>query len=92
MKKILDYLKDFKLWEFWYIPYNGSCRTLDHQPQVRCLPDCIGANAAISACGKGGQWQLALHLFYSLPLGLIRIWDFPKIWGGGYLISLGSLK
>ncbi|CAE7867898.1 EMB2654, partial [Symbiodinium sp. KB8] len=33
---------------------------------VRCLPDCIGANAAISACGKGGQWQLALHLFYSL--------------------------
>ena len=28
MGKILQYLKDPKLWELWYIPYYGSCRIL----------------------------------------------------------------
>ena len=28
MDKILHDLKDPKLWELWYIPYNGSCRIL----------------------------------------------------------------
>ena len=28
MVKILHDLKDPKLWELWYIPYNGSCRIL----------------------------------------------------------------
>ena len=28
MDKILHYLKEPKLWELWYIPYNGSCRIL----------------------------------------------------------------
>ena len=28
MDKILHDLKDSKLWELWYIPYNGSCRIL----------------------------------------------------------------
>ena len=28
MDKILHDPKDPKLWELWYIPYNGSCRIL----------------------------------------------------------------
>ena len=28
MDKILHYLKDPKLWELGYIPYNGQCRIL----------------------------------------------------------------
>ena len=28
MDKILQYLKDPKLWELWYIPYYGSCKIL----------------------------------------------------------------
>ena len=28
MDKILHDLKDSKLWEIWYIPYNGCCRIL----------------------------------------------------------------
>ena len=28
MAKILHDLKDSKLWEIWYIPYNGYCRIL----------------------------------------------------------------
>ena len=28
MDKILHDLKDSKLWELWYIPYNGYCRIL----------------------------------------------------------------
>ena len=28
MDKILHYFKYPKLWELWYIPYNGSCRIL----------------------------------------------------------------
>ena len=28
MDKILHDLKDSKLWELYYIPYNGSCRIL----------------------------------------------------------------
>ena len=27
MIEILHYLEDPKLWEFWYIPYYGKCRT-----------------------------------------------------------------
>ena len=27
MIEILHYLKDSKLWELWYIPYHGSCRS-----------------------------------------------------------------
>ena len=28
MDKILHDPKDTKLWELWYIPYNGQCRIL----------------------------------------------------------------
>ena len=28
MDKILHYFKYPKLWELWYIPYDGSCRIL----------------------------------------------------------------
>ena len=28
MDKILHDPKDLKLWELWYIPFNGSCRIL----------------------------------------------------------------
>ena len=33
-------------------------------------PDVISYNSAISACGKTGEWQAALHLF---PDGLGRL-------------------
>ena len=41
--------------------------SLRQMPCTRPLPNSIGANAAISACATGYQWQLALHLFHSLP-------------------------
>ena len=38
MDKILhDLNKDSKLWELWYIPYNGYCRILSINSIVVCL-------------------------------------------------------
>ncbi len=31
------------------------------------MPNKITYNAAISACGKGGQWQLALNFLNLIP-------------------------
>ena len=35
MDKILHDPKDPKLWELWYIPYNGSCRILSIDSRAR---------------------------------------------------------
>ena len=35
MDKILHDPKDPKLWELWYIPYNGSCRILSINRRLR---------------------------------------------------------
>ena len=45
-----------------------SCfpKTLHHNSERSPGPDIITFNAAISACEKGGQWQLALLLFSDL--------------------------
>ena len=37
MDKILHDPKDPKLWELWYIPYNGSCRILSINRKVYCI-------------------------------------------------------
>ena len=37
MVKILHDLKDPKLWELWYIPYNGSCRILSINRRTRSV-------------------------------------------------------
>ena len=34
--------------------------------QVGIRPDTTIANAAISACDKGGQWEMALEVFYDM--------------------------
>ncbi|CAE8647734.1 unnamed protein product, partial [Polarella glacialis] len=36
-------------------------------PNLRQAPDEISFSATISACEKGGQWQLALHLLSEMP-------------------------
>ena len=36
MDKILHDPKDPKLWELWYIPYNGSCRILSINSTTSC--------------------------------------------------------
>ncbi|CAE8589698.1 unnamed protein product [Polarella glacialis] len=36
-------------------------------PEARVVPNEISYNAAISACEKGGQWQLALNLLSRMP-------------------------
>jgi pentatricopeptide repeat domain-containing protein 1 len=36
-------------------------------PEARVVPDRITYSAAISACSKGGQWQLALNLLSLMP-------------------------
>ena len=39
MDKILHDPKDSKLWELWYIPYNGECRILSiNSSSYNCTP------------------------------------------------------
>lgn len=38
---------------------------------MRLVQDRITCNACIRACGKGGQWQLALSIFRSIPDGRV---------------------
>ncbi|CAE8614196.1 unnamed protein product [Polarella glacialis] len=40
---------------------------LSLMPEARVLPNEITYSAAVSACQKGGQWQLALGLLNSMP-------------------------
>ena len=40
---------------------------LSLMPKTKVLPDEITYNAAISACEKSGQWQLALNLLSLMP-------------------------
>jgi pentatricopeptide repeat protein len=40
--------------------YTHTCESLD---AVAVRPDTMIANAAISACDKGGQWEKALQIF-----------------------------
>ena len=35
-------------------------------PQMSFLPDEVSYSAAISACEKGAQWQMALHVFSAM--------------------------
>eukprot|EP00933_Yihiella_yeosuensis_P079342 TRINITY_DN9183_c0_g1_i7.p1 TRINITY_DN9183_c0_g1~~TRINITY_DN9183_c0_g1_i7.p1 ORF type:complete len:143 (-),score=10.34 TRINITY_DN9183_c0_g1_i7:198-626(-) len=40
---------------------------LSLMPQTKVAPNTISYNAAISACQRGGQWQLALNLLSLMP-------------------------
>eukprot|EP00933_Yihiella_yeosuensis_P031303 TRINITY_DN2485_c0_g1_i2.p1 TRINITY_DN2485_c0_g1~~TRINITY_DN2485_c0_g1_i2.p1 ORF type:complete len:124 (-),score=17.26 TRINITY_DN2485_c0_g1_i2:130-501(-) len=44
-----------------------SFRSVSLMPQSKEVPDAISYSAAISACEKGGQWQLALNLLSLMP-------------------------
>eukprot|EP00415_Alexandrium_ostenfeldii_P001650 UN1650 len=35
-------------------------------PRLRIVPNVFSCNAAVSACAKGGSWQMSLHLFRSM--------------------------
>ena len=39
----------------------------DAMPEATVQPNVVSFGAAISACEKGGQWQLALSLFRAIP-------------------------
>ncbi|CAE8596114.1 unnamed protein product [Polarella glacialis] len=36
-------------------------------PQMKCNPNVVSYSSAISACEKGGQWQLAMELLAEMP-------------------------
>ena len=65
MDKILHDPKDPKLWELWYIPYNGSCRILS----ISRIYDVFGAGSAvlsvqtISTVGDFGVGSFVVTLF-----------------------------
>lgn len=41
---------------------------LDEMPHVKVTPNVVSYTAAVSACEKGGQWQIALYLLDEMPL------------------------
>ena len=51
--------------------HHGSCapkvQLLRLMAGAACAPDMVGVNAAISACEKGRQWQVALALLSAMP-------------------------
>ena len=42
-------------------------------PKAKLSPNALSYSAAISACEKGGQWQLALTLFMEMQKALSQI-------------------
>ena len=76
MDKILHDPKDPKLWELWYIPYNGSCRILSinrRGPYLRSKQSC--ASAVITV-----WYGLAGLEVVEWVCGRV-VWEFPKIRG-----------
>ena len=37
----------------------------------KLLPNIVSYSASISACEKGEQWQMALHLFNAIPKAML---------------------
>ena len=88
MDKILHDAKDPKLWELWYIPYNGSCRILSINLIKSLLDPLDPRGFKARRWPPGGCWDLGPRVATAPGLAMRMV---PLLGGSGEVSLIRSL-